>query len=104
MSGAFSEQDRGTFERAIETWGVEAQAEMAEEECAEFIVASKHFARGKADREELIDEVADLRIMAEQMALFADRERVEQRVEQKMERLRERLDHATADGDDGANA
>jgi len=90
----FDTRDRETFDRALDEWGIDAQADMAEEEAAEFIAASKHYARGKADAEDLIDELADLRIMFEQLSRFMGEERVEARVSEKMERLRERLDDA----------
>lgn len=93
----FDERDRATFEAAIEEWGIDAQADMAEEEAAEFIVASKHYARGKIDADELIDELADIRIMQEQLSLFIGKERVESRVSGKMDRLRERLWEAGRD-------
>lgn len=94
MSDLFDDTDRETFQRAIDEWGINAQAEMAEEEAAEFIVASKHYARGKADDGDVIDELADIRIMYEQLAHFLGHERVENRVEAKMDRLRERLEDA----------
>jgi len=87
----FDERDRRTFEAAVDEWGIEAQVNMAEEEAAEFIVASRHFAREKADEDDVIDELADLRIMSEQLTEFIGRERVENRVRTKMNRLRERL-------------
>lgn len=90
----FSAEDRETFDQAIETWGIDAQAEMAEEEAAEFIAASKHYKRGKVDVDDVIDELADLRIMQEQLTEFLGRDEVEQRVQKKMDRLRERLDEA----------
>jgi len=92
MSDLFTDIDDETFEEAVDTWGIEAQAEMAEEEAAEFIVAHKHFKRGKGSTDELIDELADIRIMYEQMARFFGKDRVEARVRTKMERLRERLE------------
>ena len=95
-SPLFDDQDQETFRAAVETWGIDAQADMAEEEAAEFIVASKHYARGKIDANELIDELADIRIMQEQLAEFIGRERVEQRIQEKMDRLRERLDQSIA--------
>jgi len=87
----FDERDRATFEAAVDEWGIEAQVYMAEEEAAEFIVASKHFVREKADEDDVIDELADLRIMSEQLTEFIGRGRVEDRVQTKMSRLRERL-------------
>jgi len=68
---------------------------MAEEEAAEFIVASKHFSRGKVDEEDIVDELADLRIMHEQLTEFIGRNKVTSRIEEKMERLRERLQNAS---------
>lgn len=90
----FDEEDRRTFDRAVETWGIDAQAQMAEEEAAEFIVASKHWKRGKASPMDVVDELADLRIMVEQLTEFIGREIVEEHVQVKMNRLRERLDDA----------
>lgn len=87
----FDARDEATFDAALETWGIDAQADMAEEEAAEFLVASKHYARGKIGPDELIDELADVRIMYEQLARFMGHARVERRVRQKMDRLRERL-------------
>lgn len=95
--GTFDEQDRRTFEAALKVWGIDAQADMAEEEAAEFIAASKHYARGKVGEDELIDELADLRIMQEQLSLFIGPDAVEERVEEKMDRLRERLEEAGSD-------
>ena len=93
-SKLFDAEDRETFERALEMWGIDAQVDMAEEEAAEFVVASKHYARGKVDRDEMIDELADLRIMFEQLSMFIGREDTEKRVGEKMDRLRERLAEA----------
>lgn len=93
----FDRNDRGTLQLAVDTWGIDAQADMAEEEAAEFIAASKHYARGKADADDLIDELADLRIMYEQLSMFVGQERVENRVNEKMDRLRDRLREANRD-------
>jgi len=92
MSDLFTEADLETLQEAIDTWGIEAQADMAEEEAAEFIAASKHFKRGKTDMSAVVDELADLRIMQEQLSMFIGQERVDQRVTEKMDRLRERLE------------
>lgn len=46
MSDLFDEEDLATFQEAVDTWGIDAQVDMAEEEAAEFIVASKHVGRG----------------------------------------------------------
>lgn len=98
-SELFDERDEQTFEAAVEAWGIDAQVDMAEEEAAEFIAASKHHSRGKADVDAVIDELADIRIMYEQLSRFLGQERVEARVKEKMDRLRERLpdEHSVTD-------
>lgn len=88
----FDGRDLRTLHEAVEKWGIEAQADMAEEECAEFIAASKHHRRDKVPVEDVIDELADIRIMFEQLSLFFGRDVVEERVQEKMDRLRERLE------------
>lgn len=44
--------------------------EQCEEECAELILALKHYKRGKADKYAVCEEIADVMIMAEQMAML----------------------------------
>ena len=92
----FDDQDRETFRAAVATWGVDAQFDMAEEEAAEFIVTSKHYAREKVGRLALVDELADIRIIQEQLAEYIGRKRVEERIQEKMDQLRERLDQSAA--------
>ena len=87
----FDDRDRATFQAAVDEWGLETQIDIAEEEAAEFVVASKHYARGKIDVDELIDELADMRIVSEQLAMFIGRDEVETRISEKMDRLRDRL-------------
>ena len=55
------------YERALRTWGIDAQLGMVIEECAELIkVINKHW-RGKATKEELIEECVDVDLMIAQM-------------------------------------
>lgn len=99
----FDQQDRATFEAAVDEWGIESQVDMAEEEAAEFIVASKHFAREKANEDDVIDELADLRIMSEQLTEYIGRKKVNERVQIKMDRLRERLPCNIQPGTEGSS-
>lgn len=87
----FGDRDRETFDRAVDEWGVGAQVDMAIEELAETIVVLRHVDRGKADVDDVVDELADVRIMYEQLARYFGRDGVERRVVEKMDRLRERL-------------
>lgn len=96
MDPLFDEEDRRTFDEAVQTWGLEAQIDMAVEECAELIVALQQYQRGRADLHDVFEELADVRIMYEQLSLFFAPAEVEITVGKKMERLRERLENADA--------
>jgi hypothetical protein len=98
MSGAqlFDERDLETFRLAVETWGPEAQTDMAVEELAELTVELQHLKRGRADRNDIIDEMADIRIMYEQLRWYFGPDFVDAQVREKMDRLRERLADAGA--------
>lgn len=95
-SDVFSEADRETFREAVETWGWEPQVDMATEEAGELIVALSRYMRGRNDEEDVVDELADVRIMCEQLTEFIGREQVEEHVSVKMNRLRERLEENDA--------
>ena len=91
------EADRGhrqTFREAIETWGAETQIDLALEELGELQTALARHRRGRADVEDVAEEIADVRIMARQLSVVYGEDRVDSHVERKMERLRERLDDA----------
>lgn len=92
----WTDQDRETFQLAVEKWGIDAQADMAIEECAELIVELQHEKRGRSCHADVIDELADIRIMYGQLAEFYGREHVENRVSEKMDRLRERIAESDA--------
>lgn len=89
--GLFGPDDRDTFREAIETWGLPAQIDMAVEECGEVVVALQHLQRERTDRREVIEELADLRIMYEQLRWYFGQDFVDPVVRDKMNRLRERL-------------
>ena len=55
-------------EQAVMAWGIDAQIDMAIEECAELIVALNHYRRGRIREEAVLSEVADVSILVEQMA------------------------------------
>lgn len=93
----FDDEDRETFQAAVETWGWEPQVDMATEEAGELIVALSRFMRGRNDKEDVIDELADVRIMYEQLAEFIGRDKVEDHTRAKMYRLRKRLEEADTD-------
>lgn len=87
--------DDTILQRAIDTWGVDAQCEMMLEECIELDMALQKMKRLRGDKQQkfnnLIDEIADNKIMLRQMELIFPIELINERVIFKMNRLEERL-------------
>lgn len=77
---------------AIQTYGIESQMRMLQEECGELIVAVGHYLRGRnGSLANLCEELADVKIMVEQMEVALDNPAVEVWYNQKLERLKKRL-------------
>lgn len=80
---------------AIKKWGVDAQLELIEEECLELALALQKLKRKRGDPKEkirnVIDEIADVKIMIRQAEKLFDPPAVEERVKFKMDRLAARL-------------
>lgn len=89
--------DRETLERAIETWGEEAQLDLAGEELSELDVEFHRLMRGRADEEDVIEEIADVMVMMEQLTLIFEEEAIEAQVEKKMFRLKRRIAEANGE-------
>lgn len=83
-----------TYKQAIDTYGVRAQKLMAIEEMSELTKEICKDFRGKLDREHLIEEMADVLIMLDQMLLLykISGEEVGLMRIKKVERLKERLE------------
>tara|TARA_R100001086_G_scaffold225289_2_gene143566 strand:- start:20166 stop:20564 length:399 start_codon:yes stop_codon:yes gene_type:complete len=79
-------------EEAVIVWGVDAQIDMAIEECAELIVALNHYRRGRVTEEEVLGEVADVSILVEQMASLFGRSPFASIRSSKINKLATRLD------------
>jgi len=80
-----------TYRDALTVWGLKAQTLMAIEEMAELTKAICKMDRG-GSKEDLIDEIADVTIMLEQLRLFFGiNQEVCDRMDQKIERLSKRL-------------
>lgn len=58
------------YNRALEKYGFSAQRLMLVEECGELLNAILKFSWGRATKEDVITELADVHIMVEQMAFF----------------------------------
>lgn len=78
---------------AIERWGRDLQLNLAQEECAELIAAIAHFKRDRPNAtDELIQEIADVKIMIWQLEEMFGRDAVDRVVALKMKRLESRLE------------
>ena len=79
------------FETVITKLGYDTQKAMAIEECAELINALCKEKRGRAADEGIITEIADVRIMCEQLAIIYGKEKVRQERLRKLMRLHKRI-------------
>ena len=89
------------YVKAIEKWGIKPQMMMAIEEMSELIKEITKWFRyeGRVDRQNIIQEVADVRIMLEQIECALGIEiHVQVAREQKLERLKERLNNPSLTG------
>lgn len=81
------------YRRALEVYGRANQLIVANEELGELSKEVCKFLRGIGDGEKLAEEIADVRIMVEQLEMIFDcSEDVQQVIVDKMERLTHRLD------------
>lgn len=88
------EQYKKTLENAISIFGNRLQCEVAVEEMAELTKEIIKNFRGKQNRENIIEEVADVQIMIEQIKIiFNCFDEVENEIKNKMERLSDRVDN-----------
>lgn len=85
------DEERQILKDAVETFGIQNQLAMLQEECAELIVAISHYKRGRpGSTTNLSEEIADVHIMMNQIIL-ATNLCVEFFKEQKLQRLKERI-------------
>ena len=81
-------------EAAVHHFGAYNQMRQAQEECAELVTAINHFIRSNTDetRLEVINEIADVRIMIEQLAQIFGPENVKTAMDFKLSALKEIID------------
>lgn len=82
---------RETQKLALSTYGREAQQDRAIEECAELIVALRHYQRGTGSLGELQGEIADVLVTVTTLAIQYGDEQIAAAVDYKLARLRKRL-------------
>ena len=84
---------KNLYERAIKHYGIESQMTMAIEEMSELTKEICKTFRGTYNEKNLVDEIADVEIMLEQLKQIHDlNEKVYKRKEHKKKRLEKRLD------------
>jgi NTP pyrophosphatase (non-canonical NTP hydrolase) len=85
---------RDIYQQAIDEWGFDSQVDMLIEEAAELIVAVNHARRAcwaAPLRDQVIEELADVEIMLEQMRMAFGPDEVDRVKLRKVLRLKERL-------------
>lgn len=88
-----TEAENEIFREAIDQYGIDAQIFMAMEEMAELQKELCKNRRGKENADEIAEEIADVRIMLDQMAIYFEvSDRAEECRKEKVERLRRRLE------------
>lgn len=88
-----NERQEALLQRAINVFGEEAQQKMTIEEMAELQKAICKLWRGLDNYKDLAEEIADVKIMLEQLEIMFDLQPcVHYWMERKLERLKARLD------------
>lgn len=80
-----------TIQKAIDKYGVDAQILQAVEELNELATALMHYRKGKISHKEVVEEIADVRIMMDQLRIIFGEDLTDDAQEYKLERLAKRL-------------
>ncbi|MFX0204402.1 MAG: hypothetical protein ACFFDT_00325 [Candidatus Hodarchaeota archaeon] len=64
--------ERYIYNQAIELWGADLQINMVFEEIGELTTVLSRYIRGRATKEDVASEIADVRIMLKQLDLLLD--------------------------------
>jgi NTP pyrophosphatase (non-canonical NTP hydrolase) len=88
------------IQTAVAVFGDDSRIQKAIEECAELIVALRHFKDGRIDSSEVATEIADVYLAVQQLAYIFGPALVDQKVQDKVqhiqriinERLRDKVD------------
>jgi len=80
------------YQAALDTWGAKSQTIMVFEEMSELQKELCKNIRGKDNRDEIAEEIADVQIMLEQMILLHDcKSQVQEWRTKKLKRLADRI-------------
>ena len=87
------EKSQPIYEAALNKWGKENQTRMMFEEMAELQKELCKEARGEDNTDAIAEEIADVKIMLEQMIILHNcKDMVGMQMERKLQRLKERLE------------
>ena len=87
-----NDKQRSICRRILAHYGADNQHKQAIQECSELITALCHRMENRATDAAVIDELADVSIMVEQMTAVYGRARVESRIEDKLKRQLDRME------------
>ena len=80
------------YDECVEFWGPERQLRMLQEECGELVVAISHFLRERpGGLENLTEELADVKLMGDQITSYIGKDRVMEVLDRKSDRVAGRL-------------
>ena len=92
---ALGDENRELYRAALDTFGEEAQVKMLFEEIGELMAAICQYSRGRDKRAHVAEEIADVRIMIDQMTVLFDCENeMERQRSYKLRRLEQRIEGA----------
>jgi len=77
-----------TCKRAVKKFGVDNQIIKAVEELSELIVALLKYRDKRINERDVIDEIADVKIMCEQLTVIFGADKIDRRTEEKLDRLK----------------
>lgn len=78
---------REIYAKTISKWGEAAQYDQTIEECAELIATLQHYARGKVDKDAVVDELADVFLMVGQLTYMFGEDQLSAAVDKKIAKL-----------------
>ena len=85
------------YQAAINQWGKPLQYGLLSEEVGELLVAVNKYRRGKVPKGAVIEEIADVRIMLEQIAYLLDikNSSINKKTTEKLDKMKEMLNRNT---------
>jgi|GEM_PF-1698460 len=83
-----AKEEKELCRQVIDLFGADQQMDQAIEECAELVVAIRHYRRHRASLTAIAEEIADVEIMMAQLRHVVGDDLVEQEKARKLERMR----------------